>query len=1277
MAFVLPSLLSFGQGALGQTIGTLNLLGVELGASEEQLKKLNAAAGAAQGVFSLLNQIFGVFVQSNEALNQQLLASQGLLANNVNVFDLYGNKVTDLREKLESTRGLLKDTIKELEKDTQQLVGVTTEDVNAAFNIVLRNIGDIQGQSKKSTLDAAKDITADIVAAAGALGLGRDQIAQEARALLSGDVNNPDALLSQSLGLDKGVVAQKKAQGEYIDFLQEKLASFREANALAADSLTGVSSNITDFFQRITRVAGEDALKPITDALNEFYTILQNNEGDIQSGLTTAFKTAFDLVVSLAQVLKTQLTPLIPIVTTAFKGVAGITVVSLRFITGAFTALNNYLNFTRGIIVEVGKFIGKIFEPLGSTLLNTFNKAIQPLLENPLIQAALNGTKLAVDLVINPQNSDAVVQGYDEIRDSIGALADASEGLADKASEALSVDPKNKAALNSLVDGYKGIEDAYNQVEKSRAFGDRENLDRSQKLNQLAAEKAKLEAQYQKLTGRNIGDDFSVDFKDLNKEANALDETLKELNASRQAFNTVNERGTGNENTFDTATQAYVDQIKKAKELGLITREQAIADLDAVSKSEVAKREIRIAAFEEAQKLRSEESEKLNSVLEVEKAVNDALVARGKISSEQGAVNAQVAELKKLEDQARLTQESLNFKQANGLDFSKEKGELDKLNAEIDSANAKLGSLRFSQSLADVDLKVKKAQQNLEASTASSQLKLQELVNKGALSQSEAQVKLTEATIAQSQKRIENAKNELAQLEKLSPATLAEKQQLADRKASLRVQIINETKSALEQELNVRQQIIAQQQKLEELERNLSSARAKQPFEAELRARQQVTKELELQSSLQSSINRLIESQADLQVARAGIQVSLAQEVVGLQQKAASGSVEAANQLAELGASGVTNIDAANQLLAAQREQIQATLNATLTKLELERQSVELEQQKTNLAIEQEQIALRISQLETKASAAELKAKKASISADKNLSSKEKELQLEGIDQQLEVNSEISNEQAKQQQFLERKAKQQEKINKLEKASLANNQAATREQAIANAQSQERDARLANSEANGGNQSGQGASPGVFVGSGGGATVTIRDDGTIVKAFTEGFERVADRLEEAVTRSQQNIDRDAKPLQDLVKRIQELGGNVVEGKVILQGKSGLTDSREFGLQAEFDKLAAKVETTRALNRTTASLGSSKFATSVTQIQDLGASPTGAANLQPPTLAAQNSQQQTSELNTKTLEQIRDALTSGNNKPANTNVTNVTNNFPSNNGARAARRLQGE
>jgi hypothetical protein len=343
--------MSFGFNNVLQTLGTIQSVG----------------AGA-----------FEFLIGSNEKLNAQLLSSQTNLASATRIFR-DGVELTDPTEKIKSTSDALGKALKDIERDTQSLVGVTSEDVNGLFQITLTNAAALNKQSKEfpGPIEAAQKLTTGWAASMKVIGLELHSANEEINSIIKGNITQ-DSLLAKNLGINNAMVNQWKAQGTFVDELNKRLEVFVAGNAIAANSIEGISSNFLDVFQILGREAGKPFLQPIVGALAKVYATLATNTQNILDyfkGISDVALASFtkigEGVAPIFDGLVQSVAGLAPALSSTFAGTAdlvtGIIAVIAPAVQGlvlvfnlAVTALSPFLDLTFKLLGGIGKILGVV-----------------------------------------------------------------------------------------------------------------------------------------------------------------------------------------------------------------------------------------------------------------------------------------------------------------------------------------------------------------------------------------------------------------------------------------------------------------------------------------------------------------------------------------------------------------------------------------------------------------------------------------------------------------------------------------------------------------------------------------------------------------------------------------------------------------------------------------------------------------------------------------------------------------------------------------------------
>jgi hypothetical protein len=248
-----------------------------------------------------------------------------------------GFEIKDPTQAILALNQPINDQIRQLRIDSIDLVGVTSKQLIPVFQQVAQGATPIG-----ATLSDARSLTIDFAAALGTLQVPLFQSRQEIQSIFLGTIDM-NSILAKSLGITNTMVAKWKAQGTLVQELTSRLSAFRAGNKLAAESFSGVTSNIQEMFELIGQRSGEKLLAPLTQSLNEVYKFLQTNLEMLvgESGKVT------DQILRAGLAFQSIFKTVLGDVVTVFKDVPLFLFTSLA---NALEALNQGLGFTMTVL---------------------------------------------------------------------------------------------------------------------------------------------------------------------------------------------------------------------------------------------------------------------------------------------------------------------------------------------------------------------------------------------------------------------------------------------------------------------------------------------------------------------------------------------------------------------------------------------------------------------------------------------------------------------------------------------------------------------------------------------------------------------------------------------------------------------------------------------------------------------------------------------------------------------------------------------------------------
>lgn len=236
------------------------------------LAKIGFALFGLQKVVEVLQGAFGkLFAETigrEIQLRETLLKTQTTVASMSDVF-VGGKKLTDPLEKIKALTGSVEKNVDSIRERSLELAGVTSSEVVEVFGIVAGQIGQVGGGLKD-----AEDLAISFAAALGTFGIPLQQARQEITSMLQGNIGD-DSYLARALGITNADIAKARTQaGGVIKFIQDKLATAVAGQKLAAQSFSGVMSNIRELGELIGQKFGRGLLDPLLAGITFIYNKL-------------------------------------------------------------------------------------------------------------------------------------------------------------------------------------------------------------------------------------------------------------------------------------------------------------------------------------------------------------------------------------------------------------------------------------------------------------------------------------------------------------------------------------------------------------------------------------------------------------------------------------------------------------------------------------------------------------------------------------------------------------------------------------------------------------------------------------------------------------------------------------------------------------------------------------------------------------------------------------------------------------------------------------------
>ena len=251
---------SAGGGGAMRLVENFSKVGLALYGVQQAVRLTGAAF---KGFF---DETIGREIQFRETI----LKTQTTLASTNKVFR-NGSEITDPYQKIVALTGQVEERVDSIRKRSIELAGVTSNDVVEVFAIVSSQIGMIGGGLKE-----AEELALSFSAALGTFGLPLHQARQEIGSILRGDITK-DSYMAKALGITSEDVERARTQaGGVVAFIQNKLEGAVAGQKIAAQSFSGVMSNLKDLQELFGQEFGKGLLDPMLGGLRTVFNYLNS-----------------------------------------------------------------------------------------------------------------------------------------------------------------------------------------------------------------------------------------------------------------------------------------------------------------------------------------------------------------------------------------------------------------------------------------------------------------------------------------------------------------------------------------------------------------------------------------------------------------------------------------------------------------------------------------------------------------------------------------------------------------------------------------------------------------------------------------------------------------------------------------------------------------------------------------------------------------------------------------------------------------------------------------
>ncbi len=1022
--------------------------------------------------FELIKQVgekaFESLIQQNIELRQQIQSTSAQLVSNQDV--LVGGKVVkDTLAAIQAAGQPVQEQIQKLRQDALQVSGVTSADLVGSFEALSQATGTL-----KINLSQAETLAVRLTAQGTTLGLSAQQINSEVQAIGRGEINNFN-VIAKSLHLKNENLATLAAEGKLYDYIYERTQAGVEGQKISAASYAGVTSNIKEVIQLVTQAAGAPLLDAILKQLTSVYQFLSAN----QEGLTEFAKTVGEQFADVIDTIGEVVSAFADALTPAFNNNKEAGKATIDLLIGGFKSFAGLVQATAPTVGALVSVVGEGYSKIVGLIelvQEKFAQYISFVSKIPGINQAVSlATGGLVKGITDPiKDAGDALKIYSDQADGIATKGQAIEekiAAAKKLGKDLTADQlKENQKLGDAARLHLGDIDAQLKLLKQTAPVTAEQRQQQEaKINLLRDQKTIIEGQLKDLKGASAETTFQN--KTLDKIGNTYEQLASKAKAAKDDIANTNDADKAGQRAKD-----FVDLTKQQIELGAVSREQAIKDLEAIANNEGLKVEARQNAQKAIDDIRKKGQDQEKADLDTQLATVEGAIKVGRLDEVQGAEEVTKLKKKELDKQLEFVEAEIAREQA--LKEAQVKEQLAGIDTQITAlqkakqdalakgdkdaaqkADTSLVDLEKQKTTAQASLQIdgdrvrdlknqrqklsvqskvaeeegeeriqaaklavleraqKKAEDTVKLSQIKQETEVQKLLNSRAIRQTEAEELRVKEKQKFDQQELELEQKKTAALEKQpklnDPVKEAQRQEQI-RASRIRTAELTEqlAKDEFDRQQAAFKVFSEAQDRQAQAAKNAIEAQV-QPLQAEIQLQDALSKSLEAQ-------NKLIEARKDLQASLTGY---VQGELAILSQTAKS----------DRDKKSIAELTAAIKLRSLQQEQ------------EIAQQVLELNLQQEQAALRKEKIQNRINQFQNIADQAQARADLAKAKADPNATPEA----IEAAQENLRAKQGAGLGLQLQGALLEQSGQEQEQLAGFRRQSLANQQAQQRDQARA------------------------------------------------------------------------------------------------------------------------------------------------------------------------------------------------------------------------------------
>ena len=235
-----------------------------------RMRSLVLQVGAAYSAYKLLEKAVdavNIGIQANQSWESQKLGIASVIGATNQLADAQG-RVLQGSEKFAASQQVAEKLMERIQVLGLETVATTQDLVDGVQGIIApaTRVG--------IALEKVPDLAVNAAQAMGAMQIPLQQMRTEVEALLSGNINKVQDILATNLGITGEMVRNWQKQGILLDEINKRLESFKYSGEAIANTWGGLTSNLKEYVEFISRGATEGLFNSLKSSAREFQSLL-------------------------------------------------------------------------------------------------------------------------------------------------------------------------------------------------------------------------------------------------------------------------------------------------------------------------------------------------------------------------------------------------------------------------------------------------------------------------------------------------------------------------------------------------------------------------------------------------------------------------------------------------------------------------------------------------------------------------------------------------------------------------------------------------------------------------------------------------------------------------------------------------------------------------------------------------------------------------------------------------------------------------------------------